>query len=200
MYLVAGLGNIGKKYQFNRHNAGFLALDQIHDTLTNPFKKKKNFHYARSTMKGNEVVLIKPATYMNLSGTAITSAMAFFKIPKENIIVIYDDVALPIGKIRIREKGSDGGHNGLKNIQGQLGTSNYIRIRIGVGAPDFPGQMIDHVLGDFSESNMKLLTSSIIPVVKEALECIIQGDVKGAMNRYNGFTIETGHDKSNSSS
>lgn len=193
MYLVAGLGNPGVKYQNNRHNAGFLFIDYlINKHNYNPFKKKKNYHYSLN----NDIVYIKPTTYMNLSGIAVISAMAFFKILPKNVVVIYDDVALPIGKIRIRERGSDGGHNGLKNIQQMLGTQEYKRMRIGIGAPEYTGQMISHVLGDFTSDDMTLLNNDIFTICEKALNLIIKNNIKQAMNRYNGYSLQKSESQS----
>ena len=134
MFLLAGLGNPGKKYEKNRHNVGFLLLDYLKEKyLIDEYQKKNKYLYLKCRLHQNEVLLIKPQSFMNLRGMGIQSALAFFKIPISNLIVIFDDIALPLGMIRIRERGSAGGHNGLKNIAQQLGTEDYQRLRIGIG-------------------------------------------------------------------
>ena len=190
MFIIIGLGNPGDKYKYNRHNVGFLFVDYLKEKYAfNNFKKKKNFLYSLNQFEKYESVLLKPTTYMNLSGLAITSAMAYFKTLKYNLLIIYDDVALPLGKIRIRERGSDGGHNGLKNIRSQLGTEEYKRIRIGIGAPEYSGQMISHVLGDFDQNDLESLKAEIFPMVEEAVKLTIKDQIKEAMNRYNGVDL-----------
>jgi len=188
MHLIIGLGNIGKQYTYNRHNIGFLFLDYLQSKYNlSDFKKKYNFLYSLNNHFNQNFVLLKPTTFMNLSGNAISSAMAFFKINIKNVLVVYDDVALPFGKIRIRESGSDGGHNGLKNIQLQLGTNEYKRIRIGIGAPEHSSQMKDYVLNNFNENEIKILNSEIFNLTELSMELIINNKLKEAMNKYNGI-------------
>ncbi len=215
MIIVAGLGNPGKQYSRNRHNAGFLFLDFLLNKLEMPidglklneapkkpklfifadkvhtsnFSKRKNYEYRSTISNGKNLVLLKPTTYMNLSGNAILSAMGFYKVGIENLIVIYDDVALPLGKIRIRASGSSGGHNGLKNIESSLGSNQYIRIRIGVGEPEHQGGLITHVLGNFCEEEYNLLNNTIFPAAYLGLETILRYGVNEAMNRINGSDL-----------
>jgi peptidyl-tRNA hydrolase, PTH1 family len=187
IFLIAGLGNPGTEYSLNRHNAGFLFVDHLvskHSFET--MKKKTNYHYSKNIFDGVDCAFIKPRTYMNLSGNAVVSAMGFFKIPVKNIVIIYDDVALPFGKIRIREKGTPGGHNGLKNIQAMLGTEEYCRIRIGVSAPEHSSQMRNYVLGNFSENELSSLREDTFPKIEESLKLIIEGRTREAMNKFNG--------------
>ena len=188
MYLIIGLGNPGERYKLNRHNVGFLFLDYLlYKNSLNSFKKKKNFYYSLNEFENTNIIMIKPNTYMNLSGIAVVSSMAFFKIKLKNIIIIYDDIALDFGNIRIREKGTDGGHNGIKNIQEQLGTIEYNRVRIGVGSPQYPGEMINHVLSDFTEENLKILNNDVFNKVEDSIKLIINNKIKEAMNKYNGI-------------
>jgi PTH1 family peptidyl-tRNA hydrolase len=126
---------------------------------------------------------------MNLSGEAVVSGMGYFKIKREDILVIYDDISLSLGKIRIRENGSDGGHNGLKSIQHALGSQDYKRIRIGIDEPKHYGSLINHVLSDFNDDELNLLVKEVFPITEEALKLIIKNNIKEAMNRYNGYLI-----------
>lgn len=195
MYIIAGLGNPGNKYKNNRHNIGFMILDKfVLENSLNDFKKKKNFFYSLNKIDKTDVIFIKPTTYMNNSGKAIVAAMAFFKVKPSNIVVIMDDVALPIGKIRIREKGSDGGHNGLKSVEDHIGTINYKRIRIGIGAPEMPGQMVSHVLGDLELEEQAIVNNKIYPNIEDCLTLIINNKIKEAMNKYNGLGLKENSD------
>ncbi|OHD05463.1 MAG: aminoacyl-tRNA hydrolase [Spirochaetes bacterium GWB1_27_13] len=190
MYLIAGLGNPGMQYRNNRHNVGFLFCDfLLKEYDFEDFKKKDNYYCSKSIYSDAHTVFIKPLTYMNLSGSAVVNALNFFKIPKENLIVIYDDMALPFGKIRVRENGSAGGHNGLKSIQGALGTDEYKRIRVGISAPHHEGDVINHVLGDFGRDDLEVLNAQIFVAVDNALKLIVRDNIKDAMNKYNGTTI-----------
>ena len=188
MYLVAGLGNPGKQYQYNRHNAGFLFLDYIQEKYNlDPFKNNGNYCYTNIFFDSQKTILIKPLTYMNLSGSGIINALSFFKIGIENLIVIYDEVAISFGNIRIREKGSPAGHNGIKNIIQHLGTDIFKRIRIGINVPslEFQGKMRDYVLSDFSKEELGKLNSIIFPRVEDALKLMVNDKTKEAMNLYN---------------
>ena len=156
-YLIAGLGNIGAEYARTRHNIGFKVLDRLAEESGATFVSARYGSVAELRHKGRMFVLLKPSTYMNLSGKAVAYWLRQEKIPQENLLVVVDDIALPFGTIRIRAKGSDGGHNGLKNIAELLGNGNYARLRFGIGG-DFPkGFQIDYVLGEWtSEENEKL--------------------------------------------
>ncbi len=187
MYLIAGLGNPEKKYDATRHNIGFETVDLLSHKLGIKLTKLKHKALWGDGFVGSEKVIIaKPQTYMNLSGESIRDIAEFYKIPTENIIIICDDINLDTGRIRIRPKGSDGGHNGLKSIIYQLADDGFVRIRMGVGAPrDERYDLADYVLGKFSKEEIELLTKTANTVV-EAVECIIKNDVATAMNRYNG--------------
>ena len=187
MYLVAGLGNPGKQYDMTRHNIGFHTIDYIADELGVKIKKLKyKAIYGECDINGEKVILVKPQTYMNLSGESISEFVKFFKIPTENVIIISDDIALETGRIRIRKKGSAGGHNGLKNIIYMLNSENFNRIRIGVGAPTHPDyDLKDFVLGRFTKEEIPVLEESIIKSYKAVAEIIKRG-ADSAMNKFNG--------------
>ena len=184
MFLIVGLGNPGKEYDGTRHNIGFAAIDYIADKYNielNRIKFKGVF--GEGLINGKKVILLKPTTYMNLSGESIREVVNFYKISNEEIIVIYDDISLEVGRIRIREKGSHGGHNGIKSIIANLGTDVFPRVKIGVGAPK--GNLVSHVLGKFSDEEVEILRESI-KASSDATSIIISNNTK-AMNKLNGF-------------
>ena len=184
-YMIVGLGNPGEKYEFTRHNAGFMMLDSIAARLNVKVKKLKfRAMYAQVRMDGIPVVLLKPLTYMNRSGEAVREAASFFKLPPERIIVISDDVSMPVGKMRIRTRGSAGGHNGLKSIISHVG-EEFLRVRMGVGSkPEEYRDMADWVLGHFSPEDRKLLDGKAGDVF-DAIQMMVHGETDKAMNRYN---------------
>ncbi len=187
MYLVIGLGNPGKQYDMTRHNIGFHTIDYIADELGVKVNKiKHKALYGECNICGKKVLLIKPQTYMNLSGESVIDFVNFFKVPHENVIVISDDVSLPTGKLRLRSKGSAGGHNGLKSIIYHLGTDSFPRIKMGVGAPEHEDyDLADYVLGRFNRNEIPVMEDSIRKA-KLTVEEIIKTDVLTAMNKYNG--------------
>jgi PTH1 family peptidyl-tRNA hydrolase len=150
-YLIVGLGNIGAEYEITRHNIGFLTLDRLADQQKVEFETLKLAMKSEFKYKGRQIHLIKPTTYMNLSGKAVNYWMQELKIPKENIMVITDDIALPFGKLRLRAKGSSAGHNGLKNIEQLTGGQNYARLKFGIGDDFHKGQQVDYVLSPFTQ-------------------------------------------------
>jgi peptidyl-tRNA hydrolase, PTH1 family len=156
-YLIAGLGNIGPEYELTRHNVGFLVLDQLADQEKTSFSLERLAEKAEFKFKGRSIHLIKPTTYMNLSGKAITYWLQELKIPKENLLVIVDDIALPFGSLRLRTKGSSAGHNGLKNIEAVLPGQEYSRLRFGIGSGFGKGQQIDFVLSNFTRQELDQL-------------------------------------------
>ncbi|MDF2883938.1 MAG: pth [Clostridiaceae bacterium] len=188
MYLIVGLGNIGREYEKTRHNVGFDTIDLL--------SKKYNIVLNREKFKGiygegyigkEKVLLLKPSTYMNLSGESVREAVNFYKIDTDKIIIVYDDISIPIGRLRIRSKGSAGGHNGIKNIILNLGTDSFPRIKIGVGQPK--ENLVSYVLGKFSEEERKILDEALetaLLVVKEIMEVSLEE----AMNKYNGYRAE----------
>ncbi len=186
MYLVAGLGNPGTGYDMTRHNIGFEVIDYIADQYNVKVKKLKfKGLFAETNISGEKVILLKPQTYMNLSGESIRDFAAFYKIPTENIIVINDDIYLDTGRMRIRAKGSAGGHNGLKSIIYQLNSDMFPRIRIGVNSPlREKAELADFVLGRFSKEEIPVLEDVIIRA-KKSVEEIIANGIESAMNKYN---------------
>lgn len=187
MYLIAGLGNPGRDYVGTRHNVGFEVADAVCAKYGISLGKEKfRAVFGDGRIAGEKVIIAKPQTYMNLSGESIREIADWYKIDNENIIIIYDDISLPTGKLRIREKGSDGGHNGIKNIIYQLRTDVFPRIKVGVGSPENSGYDIkDYVLGHFSEEDVKILTDAAIRAA-DAVGEIISAGAKSAMNKYNG--------------
>jgi peptidyl-tRNA hydrolase, PTH1 family len=183
-YLIAGLGNIGNEYANTRHNIGFQILDALAKASNIVFTDNRRAYYAEMKHRGRTIILIKPTTYMNLSGKAVAYWMQHEKIPLENVLVIADDLALPFGKIRIRAKGSDAGHNGLKSINESLSTSDYARLRFGIGNEFGRGQQVDYVLGQWSEEEEKQLPQRIELCTQAILAFPFQG-VQGIMNLYN---------------
>ena len=156
-YLIAGLGNIGDEYRDTRHNIGFMVLDALARASNAVFRDGRYGFTTTISVKGRQLILLKPSTYMNLSGNAVRYWLQREKIPLENLLVVVDDIALPFGNLRMKGKGSDAGHNGLKHIAATLGTQGYARLRFGIGN-DFPrGGQIDYVLGEFGEEDLKLL-------------------------------------------
>lgn len=186
-YLLVGLGNPGAKYEITRHNAGFLFVTLLEDRLGFTAKKLKFHSLIGDTKIGNSKVLVmKPQTMMNNSGVAVSECASFYKIPPENIIVVYDDISLEPGKLRIRRKGSAGGHNGIKSLIAHLGTENFPRIKIGVGAKPHPDyDLADWVLSNFPKKDIPLVKEALGKAC-DALEYIVKGDFEGAMSKYNG--------------
>lgn len=184
-WLVVGLGNPGPKYEWTRHNVGFLVVDELAERANIPVQKLKYKALTNTTVIGRQsVLLMKPTTYMNLSGESVGQAARFYKIPPERVLVIYDDVSLPVGKIRVRPTGSAGGHNGIKNIIAHLGTQDFPRIKIGTGAPGEGGDMIDWVIGVPSQAERKTLLESFERAI-QAAECILEHGVQKAQNDFN---------------
>jgi len=184
-HIIAGLGNIGKQYERTRHNAGFLAIDRLAASLGGKIDRVK-FHatVGEVTFGAKRVLLMKPTTLMNNSGVAIGEAAAFYKIPPENVIVLHDEISFDPGVIRIRRKGSAGGHNGLKSIIAHLGSEDFPRIKLGVGKkprPDY--DLVDWVLGVFPAADMEALASRFDDVIS-ACELMVSGRIDEAMNRY----------------
>ena len=182
-YLIVGLGNIGPEYRNTRHNIGFKVLDAFAEVSNISFSTQRYGDIAQLRVKNKVLVLLKPSTYMNLSGEAVRYWMNKENTPLENVLVIVDDIALPFGAIRIKGKGSDGGHNGLKNIAAMIGTQNYARIRFGLGN-DFPkGAQIDYVLGNFTEEQEKLMPERL-KIAIDAIKAFCLSGLTFAMNNY----------------
>ncbi|MDE6654394.1 MAG: aminoacyl-tRNA hydrolase [Muribaculaceae bacterium] len=183
-HLIVGLGNIGDEYRLTRHNIGFMILDAFAEASNISFSTERYGDVGRGRIKNQQVVLLKPSTFMNLSGNAVRYWKDKEGIELENILIIVDDLALPFGAIRIKPSGSDAGHNGLKNIAQMLGTTNYPRLRFGIGN-DYPrGMQIDYVLGQFSVDQRQKLPIRIDKAVEAISDCVLSG-VQDAMCRFN---------------
>ena len=185
-WLVVGLGNPGSKYEWTRHNMGFLVVDELAERLSIPVQRLK-FKALTNTavLGGKSVLLMKPTTYMNLSGEAVGQAARFYKIPPERVLVISDDVSLPQGKLRVRRSGSAGGHNGLKNIISHLGTDQFPRIKVGVGQKPSPdSDMVNWVLGTFTGQDRKVMEEAIGRAA-DAVTVLLQHGIDQAMASYN---------------
>ena len=190
-WLVVGLGNPGKQYEKTRHNCGFRSIDVLADMLGCKIDKGKfQGLYGQTVYNGKKLFLLKPQTYMNLSGKSVLQLSAYFSIPPQRIIVIFDDISLPPGRLRIRADGSAGGHNGIKSIIQELGSQEFPRIKVGVGAKAHAEQdLADWVLSSFSASEEKLLAFSMKNAADAALH-IMEHGVPDAANRYNGAAPE----------
>lgn len=183
-YLIVGLGNIGDEYRDTRHNIGFMILDALAEASNISFSTMRYGDVGKGRFKNQEVILLKPSTYMNLSGNAVRYWKEQENIELDNILVVVDDISLPVGAIRIKTRGSDAGHNGLKNIAQMLGTESYPRLRFGVGN-DFPrGTQIDYVLGHFPTDEQPLVRERIGVAVDAIRECVLAG-LGNAMCKYN---------------
>lgn len=186
MYLIAGLGNPGGQYEKTRHNIGFRVVEAL--AADNGIKIDTGKHkglVGNGMIGGEKAILVKPMTFMNLSGECIRAVADFYKIPPENIIIIFDDISLDVGKLRIRKKGSAGGHNGIKSIISHLGSENFPRLKFGVGDKPAGMDLADHVLGKFSASDDKAADDAIGRACK-AVECMVTEGCDSAMNKYNG--------------
>jgi PTH1 family peptidyl-tRNA hydrolase len=183
-YLIIGLGNIGKEYEHTRHNIGFDVMDELCREFKGTFELGRLAEYAKLTYKGKQLHVIKPTTYVNLSGKAVKYWMNELKIPVENIFVVLDDLALPFGTLRVRGKGSDAGHNGLKSIQEELMTSDYPRLRFGIGN-DFPaGRQVEYVLGKWTKEQEQVLPERIGMSV-EIIKSFCTIGLNNTMNSFN---------------
>jgi PTH1 family peptidyl-tRNA hydrolase len=197
--IVAGLGNPGPQYALTRHNAGFLVVDALADRHGLRFGPQK-FHAetARGRIAGEEVLLAKPLTYMNLCGRSLAPLAGFFKVEPADLVVVHDDLDLPLGRLQVRERGGDGGHNGLRSIAAELGTREFPRVRVGIGRPSRPdpqgapgaptaaprGAVVDYVLSRFGEDEMPEVERTIVRAA-EAIETLLRDGIARAMNRYN---------------
>lgn len=185
-WIIVFLGNPGTKYAGSRHNVGFMTADVLEQRLhTRIDRLRFKALTAQVQLGGEKVLLMKPQTYMNLSGEAAAPAAAFYKIPPERVIVVSDDVSLPVGTLRIRRAGSAGGHNGLKSIISCLGTDAFPRVKVGVGAPEYPNcEMADWVLSGFHGKDAEAIAAAVKKAA-DALECMITDGMDKAMNRFN---------------
>lgn len=187
MKIIAGLGNPTKEYEGTRHNIGFSVIDKLADKYNISMNEKKHKAICgKGMIEGEKVILLKPQTYMNLSGESVVDAVNFYKVdPEEDVIIIYDDIDLDVGKLRIRAKGSAGGHNGMKNIIAHLGTQVFPRIRVGVGAKPKDWDLADYVLGRFSKEELPEIEAGR-ETACEAVKIIVSQGAEAAMNRING--------------
>jgi PTH1 family peptidyl-tRNA hydrolase len=185
MKVIVGLGNPGSRYDGTRHNVGFAVVDRLAEAPdAGRFQSRFQAQVAELRVGEHKVLLVKPETFMNLSGRAVRQVVDFYDVPREDLLVVCDDINLPLGKLRFRARGTHGGHNGLRDIQSHLGTNEYSRLRIGVGAPE-QDDAIDHVLGRFRPGEK--------PVIEEALQLAVQAagvwiekGIEDCMNQYNG--------------
>ncbi len=190
MYIIAGLGNPTKEYEGTRHNVGFAVLDVLADRLFASVEERKfKGYYGRGVIGGEKVILLKPQTYMNLSGESVRAAADFYKVEPDHIIVVYDDISLDVGQLRIRTKGSAGGHNGIKNIIAHLGTQEFPRIKVGVGNKPPRMDLADYVLSRFSKEEKGEMEDAY-KTAAEAVEAYIKEGPDAAMNRFNGHKGE----------
>ena len=189
MFIIAGLGNPTLQYEGTRHNVGFDVIDMLADRYNISVDGRKGRALVgKGIIEGQKVLLVKPQTYMNLSGESVRALMDYYKLTTDEIVIIYDDISMPVGQVRIRPKGSAGGHNGIKSIIAHLGTQEFPRIKIGVGAKPENGDLVKHVLGRFSkEDDAKI--RDVFALAEEGLLAILQEDVKTAMNAVNGKKV-----------
>ena len=183
-YLIVGLGNIGIEYADTRHNIGFMVLDAWARASNIVFNSARYGDVSEYRLRGKKIVLLKPSTYMNLSGKAVNYWLQKEKIPVENMLVIVDDLALPLGTLRIRKQGSDGGHNGLRDIADTLGTTSYCRLRVGIGGDFMRGLQVNYVLGSWNDHEMKILPDILTKSVEAAKSFVLIG-AERTMNQFN---------------
>lgn len=190
MFLIVGLGNPGTEYAATRHNIGFDMITYLSDKYRIPMRGKEGKAIVgKGFIEGQKVMLAQPQTYMNLSGESVRALMDYYKLDEEDLVIFYDDISLPVGQVRIRAKGSAGGHNGIKNIIQHLGTQEFPRIKIGVGAKPEQGDLVKHVLGRFGkEENAKI--RDVFALAERGLLVLLQEDVAAAMNEVNGIKLE----------
>lgn len=186
MFVIVGLGNPEKKYEGTRHNIGFAVIDALADKYNISIKDKKHKALCGiGVIEGVKVMLVKPLTYMNLSGDSVADVMNFYKLdPEEDMLVVYDDISLAPGNIRVRKKGSAGGHNGIKSIIARCGTQNFMRVKVGVGEKPEGWDLADHVLGHFSDEDSRQVREAVDDAIG-AIVMMSRGDVDQAMNNYN---------------
>ena len=192
MKLIAGLGNVGDKYLFTRHNIGFMALDffrELNDIGVNfKFENKFNGHILKTNILGESIILVKPDTFMNLSGECIRKVFDFYKLDVKDILVVYDDISLNLGTLRFRSSGSDGGHNGIKNIIKMLGTNKFDRLKLGIG-PQLPNQKSESfVLANFSSEQLDVV-KQVCKIANEAILYYIKNNINDAQNKFNGIIV-----------
>lgn len=185
MFIIAGLGNPGKEYENTRHNAGFMVMDALADKLGADISEKKHKALCgKAVIGGQKAILLKPQTFMNSSGESIRVAADYYKVAPEDILVVYDDISLAPGQLRVRAKGSAGGHNGIKSIIAHLGTQEFPRVRVGVGEKPPRMDLADYVLGHFSQGEKKLMEEAAREAAEAVIEAVTEG-IEHAMNDHN---------------
>jgi peptidyl-tRNA hydrolase, PTH1 family len=191
--LIVGLGNPEPKYDNTRHNIGFAVVDELAKVWQIPLKENKRFQglFAEGVSQGGQKVrLLKPLTYMNLSGQAVRAVTDWYKVESRSVLVIYDDMDLPVGRLRMRLSGSAGGHNGMKSIIAHLGSQEFPRLRLGIGKSGGEKETINHVLGKFAPEEFKIM-DEILYISLKAIELGLKEGIEQSMNRYNGFSIDS---------
>ena len=185
MILIAGLGNPGKEYSSSRHNVGFIVVDEIAKRLGISLKKKSfGSLFAEALLEEQQLMLLKPQTYMNLSGDAVSEAVEFFKIPLKNVIVVHDEIDLPLGSIKIKTRGGSAGHKGVQSIINCLGDGGFVRVRIGIGKPIQKSEVVGHVLSGFEKEKKKIMENMVVRAADAVLEIILRG-LESTMNKFN---------------
>ena len=193
MILVAGLGNPGKGYASSRHNIGFIVIDELAKGFGVGLKKKGfKSHYVQESLEDKKLILLKPDTFMNRSGEAISEAAEFFKIPAKDIIVVYDEMDLSLGSIKVKVGGGSAGHKGIQSIINSLGDSDFIRVRAGIGKPIQKSEVVDHVLSQFEKEEKKLAKELIVRAADAVIEIVLRG-AESAMNMFNKKPEVTSH-------
>lgn len=190
--LIVGLGNPGAKYDRTRHNIGFAAVDELAKVWQMPLKENKRFQglFSEGVAGGQKVRLLKPLTYMNRSGQSVRAVTDWYKVSPQSVLVIYDDMDLPVGKLRMRLSGSAGGHNGMKSTIAHLGGQDFPRLRIGIGKSNGDRETVSHVLGKFAPEEAKIMEEVLYVSVK-AIELSLKEGIEKSMSRYNGFAVST---------
>jgi peptidyl-tRNA hydrolase, PTH1 family len=185
MILIAGLGNPGKEYSSSRHNVGFIVVDEIAKRLGISLKKKRfGSLLAEVLLEEQQLMLLKPQTYMNLSGDAVSEAVEFFKIPLKNVIVVHDEIDLPLGSIKIKTKGGSAGHKGVQSIISCLGDGSFVRVRMGIGKPIQKSEVVGHVLSGFEKEEKKIMENMVARAADAILEITLRG-LESTMNKFN---------------
>lgn len=187
LFLVVGLGNPGSEYARTRHNAGFLVVEEWAQRLRANwnFEKKFNARLAKADVGGRKLLLLQPQTFMNLSGEAVSTAANFYRVPLTQLLVVVDDADLPFGEVRLRAKGSSGGHHGLESIEQHVGSREYARLKVGIGRRDGRREITGHVLGKFSSEEASLL-EKVLQRAADQAQCWVTDGIEKAMNRFNG--------------
>jgi PTH1 family peptidyl-tRNA hydrolase len=191
-HLIVGLGNPGAEYTRTRHNAGFQLVEKLAERWRTKWSDARRFRsrVARAKTGGSRVLLWQPQTFMNASGEAVSAAMGFYKVPLSHVVVVVDDADLPLGEIRLRQRGSSGGHHGLESVERHVGSRDFARQRIGIGRKAGAREITDHVLGRFNLSEAKLM-EKVLTAAADQLECWLDAGIQKAMNQFNGIVVDS---------